>query len=271
MLKANIINNLLIVVILITLVIPLGSAPPPVSEVQQFTEGFFLKVPADSVLKQSESYEFEVHAYNISNGLPIISGISCYLHLYNSTGNHIYEGFDATASHNFDYTFNVNGGNFSSSGVYYINYQCNNSILGGYEANYLEITPNGEEATEGKAIFYMGLFAVLIFFFAISLYFMINGEHLLIRGGGLGFAYLTLLIITFIGWNMANDFLTSSPIIISFLRTLFFVLIIGALPMLLGALAWYFLMTMKVKAISNLMTKGLSYDEAERRTGRKYK
>lgn len=132
-------------------------------------------------------------------------------------------------------------------------------------------TPNGEDASVGKAIFYIGLIFILIIFFIVCFISFIKFDNLLNRVGMIGFCYLLLIAITFIGWNMAQDFLTSSPFLIEMMRIIFFVLIVGAFPLLIGAFAWYLLMLFKIKEIQNLMDKGMSFDEAERRQGRKYK
>jgi hypothetical protein len=55
------------------------------------------------------------------------------------------------------------------------------------------------------------------------------------------------------------------------LNTLFIILIIGAFPLLIGMFAWYVIMLFQIKEIHRLMDKGLSYDEAKRRQGEKYK
>jgi hypothetical protein len=100
---------------------------------------------------------------------------------------------------------------------------------------------------------------------------MAESENLLVRVGSFGVSYILLVGITFIGWNMAKDFLTSAPMISEILRILFFVFMIGAFPILIGAFAWYVIMLFKIKEIDRLMTKGVSYKEAERRQGAKYK
>ena len=128
------------------------------------------------------------------------------------------------------------------------------------------ITPNGEEATIGTAVFYIGIFLVLIFFFAICIYAFVHFDNLLARVAMIGLGYLLLMAITFIGWNMAQDFLTSSPFLIEMLRILFWVMIVGLFPLIIGGFAWYVLMLFKIKEINNLMEHGMDMQEAERRT-----
>jgi len=168
----------------------------------------------------------------------------------------------------------------STSGFLYNYSFCDTSNLGRYFVSYhydadglylnsdmdwFQVTPNGENATEGKAIFYIGLLVVLLFFLAFSIFGFVSFDNLLARVGLFGLAYLLLISVTFIGWNMANDFLTSSPFLISMLRIAFFVLITGLFPLLIGAFAWYVIMLFKIKEIERLMGKGFSEQEARRR------
>ena len=129
-----------------------------------------------------------------------------------------------------------------------------------------EITPNGQVASIGSAIFYIGLLIVLVIFLVGCVTLFMENDHLLAKVGFLGLGYLLLIAITFIAWNMAVDFMTSAPFLIEMFRILFFVLIIGAFPLLLGAFAYYFFMLFKIKEIERLMGKGFSEQEARRRT-----
>ena len=80
-------QGILVILLFSTLV----SSAPPFLEQTAFTTGFNLKVPIKETFKLGEGYEFEVHIFNISNGMPIYSNTSCYYHLYNQSGNHIAE------------------------------------------------------------------------------------------------------------------------------------------------------------------------------------
>jgi hypothetical protein len=133
------------------------------------------------------------------------------------------------------------------------------------------ITPNGEEASVGKAIFYIGLLFILLFFLALVVISFVYFDNLLNRVGMVGLGYLMIIAITFIGWNMANDFLTSSPFLIEMFRILFLVLMIGTFPLLIGAFAWYLIMLFKIKEIENLMKHGMSEQEASYRVKRRHR
>jgi hypothetical protein len=140
--------------------------------------------------------------------------------------------------------------------------------LGGNDEvwNYkFNITPNGEDTSLGKAIFYIGLLLILVIFLIGTVTLFMENENLLAKVGMLGLGYLLLIAITFIGWSMARDFITSAPFLVEMLRILFFVLIIGLFPLLIGAFAWYIIMITKIKEIQRLMDKGFSEEDAQRR------
>ena len=122
----------------------------PAPDPQQFSEGYDIRIPQDNILKAGQGYEFEFHVYNISNGVAIISDLNCSFHLYNSTGKHIYEAFDATVSHDFDFGFWVDGGNFTKADNYYYNIYCwspadqkTTAVLGGHSQSIIYVTPTG--------------------------------------------------------------------------------------------------------------------------------
>jgi hypothetical protein len=167
----------------------------------------------------------------------------------------------------------------NGAGLWIYNF-CNTSQLGRYDVSgmgdingvdtgfsvlWFEVTPNGESITTGKALFYIGLISILIIFLVLSMTSFVRFENLLNRVSMIGLSYLLLIAITFVGWNMAKDFVTSSPFIIEMLWIIFLVLMIGAFPLLIGAFAWYVMMLFKIKEIQDLMNKGFSFDDAETR------
>lgn len=165
----------------------------------------------------------------------------------------------------YNYTFC----NTTNTGTYIVNGLGNVDGTPTVWAYDFKVTPNGEDSNVGSAILYIGVLAVLIIFLILSIYSFVTFDNLLNRVGMLGLSYLFLIAITFIGWNMANDFLTSAPFLVEMLRILFFVLIIGAFPLLIGSFAYYFIMLFKIKEIERLMGKGMSGEEAERRVKHK--
>jgi hypothetical protein len=119
-------------------------------------------------------------------------------------------------------------------------------------------------AGTGEAIVYFGLNGVLLFLLVGCFLIFLNYENLLSKVSSVGVGYLLLIAISFISWQMASDFV-SSYYLVSIFKILFYVLMIGGFPLLLGAFAWYLIMLFKIKEIKRLMGKGFSEDEARRR------
>ena len=168
-----------------------------------------------------------------------------------------------------EYTLNFY--NTTTNGQYIVNGHADVDGIDTIWGYTFEVTPNGGTTSSGKAVFYSILLGVIMLFLILTIYLFISFDNLLNRVAMIGIGYLLLIAITFIGWNMASDFLTSAPFIISMLRILFFVFIAGAFPLLVGGFAWYVLMMFRIKEIQSLMDKGMPMEEAERRQGRKYK
>jgi len=255
--------------IIVGAILPLVQSAPPVTQVQQFTEGYIIEGTPQELLKQNQDFTYNFFLYNISNGVAPPSTISCIFYMANSSGSVVLNKDVAEVGGYRSIT--IKGGNFSNVGHYPFGVKCNSSTLGGATVGYFEVTPNGLELTEGRAIADIGLLIILLVFLIGCVVIFMESENLLARVGSLGLGYLLLIAINFIAWNMASDFLLSAPFVAGMFRILFFVLIIGAFPLLIGAFAWYVIMLFKIKEIERLMTKGMSQDEAEKRQGRKYK
>lgn len=145
----------------------LVSAAPPIFSEFAGDSGFEIKFPPFSALSQGRNFEFEFHVYNISNGRPITDEITCYFHLYNTSGKHVYEAEDSTVSHMFDYSFDVMGTNFSRIGEYAYVVQCNNSGLGGFVETNFFVTESG---TNGEIHDPQAGLSVILFLLAINIF-----------------------------------------------------------------------------------------------------
>jgi hypothetical protein len=140
----------------------LVSAKQPIIAGGDPTVGFDIKFPPQFTFLDNQDTELDFHVYNATTGLPISSGIGCYLHLYSSSGDHIYEGYDDTVSHNFDYSFDINGGNFTRETTGYL-IQCNNSQAGGWEEVGILVNRSGYNPDGIMISFFSFLFILVCF------------------------------------------------------------------------------------------------------------
>lgn len=171
----------------------------------------------------------------------------------------------------------------TKEGTFYSVQFCNTNETGTYIYNTLgdpdgilvtqpvsfEVTTTGTASTIQNSIFYFGLVLIMIFFIGLAIFTFARFDNLLNRIGMLGVIYLLIIAISFIGWQMSTDFLSSYSFITSMMYYIFFILMIGFFPMVIGGFAFYVLSVLRINEINRLMEKGFSLEEAEHRTRRK--
>jgi len=245
-----------------------SSAPPTLTEnTFEFSEGYLIVDNPQNIFEQNQEHRVNFFVYDVGTGGEITQddgdNVICTYYLARSDG---FGAFSENATFTEGYwQVDIPATAFNETGLHGYGINCQGATKGGAISGLIEVTPNGKNITEGTAIFYIGFISILIIFLIISIVFFVQFDNLLNRVGMIGLSYLLLVAITFIGWNMANDFVTSSPFIIDMLRISFLTLMIGAIPLLIGAFAWYVFMVFKIKEIQNLMNKGMDFDDAERR------
>lgn len=270
----------LICLIMLFTILPFISALELPSQTRTINGGCEILTPDFTEIQQNADLNLYFHVYN-QTSYANDDTTNCTFHLYSleNGGLHTLIIPDVSFLPPRDFSVFINGTtNLSHIGRYSYLFECgipaehiktsDQYQVCGIEGEF-EVTPNGEEATIGKAVFYIGLLAILLFFIGLSIFGFVSFNNLLARVGLFGFSYLLLIAITFIGWNMANDFITSSPFLIYMLKIMFIVLMAGLFPLVIGAFAYYVIMLFKIKEIENLMKHGMSEQEAEHRAGRK--
>ena len=132
------------------MIVPSVIAPSPAVQDSDFAEGLKIKYPPINNLVTNQSFNFHFHVFNSTNGVPLKPAdfpITCYFHLYNSTGSHIYVAETNETEHIFDFGFDVDGGNFSIPGYYSYIIQCNSSTQGDFDAVPLQVNEQGKEVS----------------------------------------------------------------------------------------------------------------------------
>jgi len=255
-------NFLILGMFLLFLIIPLVSAVPPVTTTQQFTTGYEIRIPQDNILKTGQSYSFNIHVYNITNGYPIIKGISCYFHLYNSTGNHQLILTSSTTDDIFDYEFLVAGGNFTN-GVYYANYQCNSSVLGGYHSEPIFVNPVGRETTTADSIFYIGLLTLLFSLLFATFGFLLTSRNINWTIVTSVFSYFISLTLIFTLWKFAENYMYDLQWIVSLFYMLFIITLILMFPFIIGMVFYLFLNIFNERNMREMTAMGYSREETK--------
>lgn len=270
MLKNKKLFGLTIIFFLMIMMISMVSAVKPITSIQT-TEGFSVQPTEKSAIRTGIDHEFEVHVFNISNGMPITSGISCYMHLYHEDGNHIYEGVDTTVNHDFDYSFNLDGGNFTKRGEYQAKFQCNSSTLGGGKELFFIVNDFGEELTTAHSFKFNSAMFFMMILFLLALGGVVGIENSVGKFASYWIAHILFVVGTFCMWQFNMGYTASFVGMAGIWKWMFYVSIFAMLPLMILSIAGMIVYFSQGKEIKRLMDKGMSEDEAIRRQGRKYK
>ena len=177
--------------------------------------GFEIRTAIPEIIERTDgAFDFHVHVFNETTGLPVTNGISCYLHIYDTDGTHLYEGVDSVASHDFDYAWEINEINFTNNIFYPYVAQCNSSTQGGFISYDFAIKDN---AKEGIDIVWILIIAIIIAS-SLILYGFAREEHPPITMGG-----ILLLVIALYIWVNGFGILGATELISRFIAASLFV------------------------------------------------
>jgi len=200
-----------------------------------------------------------------ANGTYCSANATCRTTIINPEGNTVVNN-QIMFKNNAVFEVNVTAQQHSLNGEYQFNVVC--SDAGTSVSRFLKyhVTPNGERATTSKGIMYISILAILVIFLVGLIIIAFRFEHIALKSGSLLSAYLMLIAISFISWNLALDYLTSSPFMISFFRIIFLFLLYAFFPIILISTFYTMWMMLKIKEIQRMLDDGMPYDEAYERT-----
>jgi hypothetical protein len=265
-------KNILIFGIFMLFLMNFISAAPPVTTVQQFTEGYVIEDTPQLNLYKLTDFEVNFFVYNLSNGLLIDNtATECKYYLSNNTGE-ILHYTDVPYSEVGDYghwAVTIKGDNFSYSGEYFYGIKCNSSTFGGAEIGTYYISPNGHEFTVQKAILFFFILSLL----GVGLFFSISGAKKTTNGSWL-IGYVSLTYILFyaligISYLLAHNYLWSDMIVENILYIIWFIMGIGFLPFIIIITLYILGQEAKAALERNYLQQGYTRDEAKTLSKRK--
>lgn len=267
---------LFVAIILCNLVI--AQAP---FEPKSFNKGCEIKFPEQYYLKVNQPYMFSFHLFNITDGRPLtnVSNAACELHLYNSSGNHIYHNraIYSTGFGSNEWSVNIPSQNISKLGYYNYVFQCNSSSFGCGVTVPLEVNPQGLEYTTAIGITYIGIFGILVLLFMLFSFGAITiqgnneykyGEVLTINYKKylkyffVTLAYITFVWITYIAWNISWGILqynTASNIFYGLFRLSSMLI----LPIIIGIIIFSIVNFFKDKDLVEMVQRNLTVKEGK--------
>jgi len=166
------------------------------------------------------------------------------------------------------FELNITSNDTSENGEYQFNVACLQSGRSSSKMLIFFVTPNGEIPTTANGILYGVLLTIFVLFFIVSLYKGLDSDSIVLKSAFLLTAYLMLIGITFTGWNLSANYLTSAPFLTSFFRIFWLVLMYALFPIILFLTFYTLWMIKKIDVIKNMVDKGIPIDEAYERTVR---
>ena len=253
-------NKFLILFCMIFLLSFVSAVPP--FQVETTDSGLIVEPTIKEYIRTNTAHKFEIHVFNQSNGFPITSGISCYMHLYARDGDHLYEGQDDTVNHLFDYTFDVNESNFTTRGEYQAKFQCNNSDVGGGEEIFFYVNDYGEELSDAESHTFNYSMIFLMILFVMALIGIFTFEQPAGKLACYWIAHVFFVVGTFSVWQFNLGYAIGFVGLAGIWKILFWVSIIAMFPMVLLSLAWIFYIHTMNDDIKKMMERGMDKDEA---------
>jgi len=206
--KQEVGHKLFLITIFATLflILPLVnvSAAPPVTTVQQFTDGLVIEDTPQTILKQNQDFKYNFFVYNLSNGLLISnSSTTCIHYIADSFGNVIFMNNVTYFTADKHWGITIPKANFETAGTYAYGTQCQSELLGGAITGLWEVTPSGET---NLSVFYF-LFIILVFGFVV---FGVWKEDITITMLGTFGLYFIGLYVMFYGIDTYKNIFTQS-------------------------------------------------------------
>jgi hypothetical protein len=133
----------LLFILVFLLLINFVSSAPPITTVQQISDGYFIEDTPQNILKQNQDFMYNFFILNLTNGaLKTNDSVSCIFYISNSSGNVIL--FTSVQYNpNGYWGINIDKGNFTNTGIYSYGTRCNSSSLAGVSIGSWEVTTNG--------------------------------------------------------------------------------------------------------------------------------
>lgn len=162
--------------------------------------------PNIETLPVGTGFDLHIHVSNISNGLTLPNtNVTCMLHLYNSSGNHLIETAFGKDSNGIDHEYFIDGKNFTQTGLYPWNIYCTQNSLGGEATGTLKISSSEQDYSTPYYFLIIGLI------YMVALVGFFGKNETVSALGGFAMMFLGLWLIQ----NGIADFRTDLTRVIS--------------------------------------------------------
>lgn len=225
--------------------------------------GLQIFYPQIDYVKQDTTFKLHLHVSNISNGFPLTNiDVDCHLHLYNSSGHHIYMNGLIKDGNGWDHEVTLTGGNFSDIGQHAFYIWCNTTNIGGVAKGIFVVTESGIKITEEKSILIVGLLLILILFLFANLFVIFSVENYIVKFSSYWISHIILILICFVAWQVGVEGLLIGIALTEIFKILFYVSIFAVVPMVFLSMAWIFYIHTFNEHFQALVDRGVDSEEA---------
>lgn len=219
-------------------------------------------VVAQPIYKQNENVELNIPC--TINGAICSNSAYCQFSIINPLGVTLINGENMTQNVSI-FTYPLNSNQTTEIGQYEFPVTCCDAGACGTRHLTFLITPTGETPTTAKGLMLVGLLGGLFILFIAGVVGGSRAKHIALKCGLFLGAYLCLIGVIFISWNLSLSYLTTTPFLISFLRIVFYILLFGFFPSMLLLTIYTLYMMFKIKEIEDMVDRGIPLDEAYER------
>jgi len=216
---------------------------------------------ASEIFKQSEIVDIKQSCYN--NGTYCSSTASCNITITDPFSEIILSNQKMTNQLSY-HNYTLSSANTSVTGEYIYRVVCNDitPLAQNFGTFTFMITPNGEEITSGRALFYIGIIIILIFFISALTYGLIKNDSPFMKVLMFGLIWLVLIAMSYTIWTTTVNFFPFNLFIGRFFYWIFIVILVLTFPMIIGSWGWYFWLLYKIKPIQEMLDNGVPEDRA---------
>jgi hypothetical protein len=211
------------------------------------------------IFEKDNKADLRVSCFDVASS-PCDAGTFCNLTAFYPNSSLLVDNQRMTRTEMY-YNFTLDNSQTFVTGEYSAVVSCNGTTNDYTSFTYL-ISPNGLDPDKTNSGFYIGLMAVLIIIEGFLIWGVFKVKNEIAKWFLINFGYAFLVAITYVGWSMATDFLTSAPFISSMLKIIFYILMILLFPLILCSIIWLIYRTIMIKEIKQMMESGVPEDEA---------
>lgn len=125
-----------------------------------------------------------------------------------------------------------------------------------------ETTPNGQETTVGKSIFYMGGVFLLIFLMGLTIIGWTHSKQIHNKFIFFYLFWVLLVAMSYIAYVGSTNYLSTISFAGAFFKWAFYLSVIGILPILFGSFIFVIWRAITVPEIQRMLDHGVPEDEA---------